>query len=118
MDIDFSLVLVVLVGVTGFVYLLDIAIFGRLRLAAADAYRGQVGESNVDEIVLEKTLREPAWIEYPKSFFPVLFIVLVLRSFLLEPFKIPSGSMIPTCTRRVVDLHDHVAGLDAGLGGR
>ncbi|MCG8315894.1 MAG: signal peptidase I [Pseudomonadales bacterium] len=96
MDIDFSLVLVVLVGVTGFVYLLDIAIFGRLRLAAADAYRGQVGESNVDEIVLEKTLREPAWIEYPKSFFPVLFIVLVLRSFLLEPFKIPSGSMIPT----------------------
>ena len=35
-------------------------------------------------------------IEYGKSFFPVLAIVLVLRSFLVEPFQIPSGSMIPT----------------------
>ncbi len=96
MDIDFSLVLVVLVAATGFVYLMDIVIFSRLRTAAADSYKQQTGEENIDQAVLERTLREPAWIEYPKSFFPVLFVVLLLRSFLLEPFKIPSGSMIPT----------------------
>lgn len=39
---------------------------------------------------------EPWWVEYAKSFFPVILIVFLLRSFLLEPFKIPSGSMIPT----------------------
>lgn len=40
--------------------------------------------------------REPLWVEYGASFFPVILIVFVLRSFLVEPFKIPSGSMIPT----------------------
>lgn len=40
--------------------------------------------------------KEPWWIEYSKSFFPVILLVFVLRSFLIEPFKIPSGSMIPT----------------------
>src|SRR5690606_6610346 len=40
--------------------------------------------------------KEPLLVEYSKSFFPVLFIVFFLRSFLVEPFQIPSGSMIPT----------------------
>jgi signal peptidase I len=40
--------------------------------------------------------KQPWWIEYSVSFFPVILIVFLLRSFLVEPFKIPSGSMIPT----------------------
>ncbi len=40
--------------------------------------------------------KEPVWVEYGASFFPVILIVFVLRSFIVEPFKIPSGSMIPT----------------------
>lgn len=40
--------------------------------------------------------KEPLLVEYARSFFPVVFIVLLLRSFLVEPFRIPSGSMMPT----------------------
>jgi signal peptidase I len=39
---------------------------------------------------------EPILVEYARSFFPVVLIVLILRSFLFEPFRIPSGSMMPT----------------------
>ena len=40
--------------------------------------------------------KEPLIVEYSKSFFPVLLFVLVLRSFIVEPFRIPSSSMMPT----------------------
>lgn len=40
--------------------------------------------------------KEPILVEYARSFFPVLFAVLILRSFVAEPFRIPSGSMLPT----------------------
>ena len=44
----------------------------------------------------EGATRQPAWLEYTASFFPVILLVFVLRSFLYEPFRIPSGSMLPT----------------------
>src|SRR5206468_6246266 len=40
--------------------------------------------------------KEPWWVEYSKSFFPVILVVFLIRSFIVEPFKIPSGSMMPT----------------------
>jgi signal peptidase I len=42
------------------------------------------------------TENEPLMVEYARSFFPVVLVVLLLRSFLAEPFRIPSGSMMPT----------------------
>jgi len=72
---DFALILFLLLLVTGGVWLLD-----RFVLKAR---RGE-------------GVAEPWWVEYAKSFFPVILIVFFIRSFLVEPFKIPSGSMIPT----------------------
>ncbi|MBI4938012.1 MAG: signal peptidase I [Nitrosomonadales bacterium] len=72
---DFALIMFVLLLITGGVWLLDHVLLRPRR--AADG-------------------KEPWWVEYSKSFFPVILAVFLLRSFLVEPFKIPSGSMIPT----------------------
>jgi len=72
---NFALIMFVLLVVTGIVWLLDSFVLASKR-----------GEG----------VAEPWWVEYAKSFFPVILAVFVIRSFLVEPFKIPSGSMIPT----------------------
>ncbi|BBL35931.1 signal peptidase I [Nitrosomonas stercoris] len=72
---NFPLVLLTLLVFTGGVWLLDYLVLRHKRVS------GDI---------------EPWWVEYPKSFFPIILIVFCLRSFLVEPFKIPSGSMIPT----------------------
>lgn len=88
MDIDFSLVLVVLVAVSGFIWAVDAFLFAPKRRERAAAIK--------DPQRREEAEREPGVVEYARSFFPVLLIVLLLRSFVVEPFQIPSGSMKPT----------------------
>ncbi|MFN7085541.1 MAG: signal peptidase I [Burkholderiales bacterium] len=72
---NFALVMFLLLVFTGAIWLLDHYVLRRRRGAGSP---------------------EPWWVEYPKSFFPVILVVFLLRSFLVEPFKIPSGSMLPT----------------------
>lgn len=87
MNFDFALLLTALTLLTGVVWLIDALFFARQRHRAAEA-------APSDEARAE-ALRPTATVEYSKSFFPVLLIVLVFRSFVFEPFRIPSGSMLP-----------------------
>lgn len=93
-DIDFGLVLVVMIALTGFMAILDKGWFERRRKRDKSAY--QTSAPHANEQAATALLAEPLSTEYSKSFLPVLAVVLVLRSFLVEPFTIPSGSMIPT----------------------
>lgn len=77
---DFEFFLVIATAVTGLLWLTDTLLFARRRGAQA----------------LSQENREPLLVEYSRAFFPVLLAVLVLRAFIFEPFRIPSGSMMPT----------------------
>ena len=81
MNFDFSALLVLLTFASGIVWAVDSLFFAKARRS----------EQEVDE-----EIEEPLLVDYARSFFPVFFIVLVLRSFLFEPFRIPSASMMPT----------------------
>lgn len=71
----FALFMIVILVVTGIIWLLDSLVLRKKRAVGA---------------------AEPIWVEYAKSFFPVILVVFFVRSFIVEPFKIPSGSMMPT----------------------
>ena len=78
MVFDFALILTIATLFTGVVWLFDVLVL-RSRRAAADA-----------------SANEPVLVEYCRTFFPVILVVLLVRSFLFEPFRIPSDSMMPT----------------------
>ena len=80
MNIDLALILTVLTLVTGLVVAVNF-----FYLQRRDKYEATGNSAVVDTVI-----------EYSRSFFPVLLVVLVIRSFIFEPFRIPSGSMTPT----------------------
>ncbi|SOE58079.1 signal peptidase I Serine peptidase. MEROPS family S26A [Burkholderia sp. OK233] len=107
---NFALILFVLVILTGVAWVADKLVFMPQRRRAAEAVvaefdrqQARVGERFADENAAQTRarlrddkLRQPWWLEYSASFFPVILVVFVVRSFVIEPFKIPSGSMVPT----------------------
>ncbi|MBV8665698.1 MAG: signal peptidase I, partial [Burkholderiaceae bacterium] len=105
----FSLILFVLMVGTGIIWFLDVFHLSKQRRLKADQALAEFDARNErlkaegikrDEsgrAALEANLlRQPTWIEYSGSFFPVIALVFFVRSFLYEPFKIPSASMEPT----------------------
>jgi signal peptidase I len=104
--VNFALFLLILLIVTGLVWAMEGVSLRRRRESAAaqalarlDSEMRQEPEDKRTRLREEqraRLLKQPWWIEYSVSFFPVILIVFLLRSFLVELFKIPSSSMVPT----------------------
>ncbi|PUE14295.1 MULTISPECIES: signal peptidase I [unclassified Limnohabitans] len=106
---NFALLLLLATVVTGIYWLAERFFFLPQRqkavaqLEAQTAQRraelAKMGIDKVDTDIREsreKLLMQPWWLDWTAGLFPVIVVVFILRSFLFEPFKIPSGSMIPT----------------------
>ena len=91
MNFDFALLLVILTALSGGIWAYDAWLLAPRRREAAKTVK-----SSGEDRTMESVLREPVIVDYARSFFPIFLIVLLLRSFLVEPFRIPSGSMMPT----------------------
>ena len=91
MVFDFSFYLFLGTVITGAIWLLD-----SYWLAPRRNNVVQVESSTNKGVKVSRGGKEPILVEYSKSFFPVLLIVFLLRGFVVEPFRIPSGSMLPS----------------------
>lgn len=120
MNFDFPTIMTVAVVVTGVIWAADALRGVPKRRKALSRYFEAAGttlddgmlkriatEPGLEEVVqasagklqseaIKNIAKEPILVEYARSFFPIILVVLLLRSFLMEPFRIPSGSMMPT----------------------
>ncbi|MEH6591567.1 MAG: signal peptidase I [Halioglobus sp.] len=104
MNIDFPLILVTLVFGSGVIWAFDALFLARARNTSVSRLQSEFPGWNEEgseqaaqySAKVSTSAAEPQVVEYAKSFFPVLLVVFVLRSFLVEPFQIPSSSMVPT----------------------
>jgi signal peptidase I len=95
MNFDFPTIMVLAVVLTGAIWLID-AVFFAPRRSMEHANVLAAAGTNTHDGSVTHLAKEPLIVEYARSFFPVILAVLVLRSFIVEPFRIPSNSMMPT----------------------
>ena len=93
---DFALLLLLATCVTGAYWVAEKLVFLPRRRRAAQALSAQDGDDGDLAAARERILAQPWWLDWTAGLFPVIAVVFLLRSLVFEPFRIPSGSMLPT----------------------